>query len=133
MFLGDYVDRGRYSVETITLLICLKIRYPNRVTLVRGNHESRGITQTYGFSLECKSKYGTLNVWKYFTDLFDYLVLGVVIDDTILCVHGGLSPWIHTLDQIRIIDRFRGATKLFSESILSLFGFLLINTFVVDC
>ncbi|KAJ3160207.1 putative serine/threonine protein phosphatase [Geranomyces michiganensis] len=107
VFLGDYVDRGYYSVETITLLVCLKLRWPDRVTLVRGNHESRAVTQTYGFYAECLRKYGGPSVWSYFTDLFDYLVLSVVIDDTIFCVHGGLSPSIHTVDQIRVLDRFR--------------------------
>ncbi|KAJ3130252.1 putative serine/threonine protein phosphatase [Nowakowskiella sp. JEL0407] len=107
IFLGDYVDRGYYSVETISLLTCLKLRYPDRITLVRGNHESRAVTQTYGFYSECLRKYGNVNVWNYFTDMFDYLVLSVVIDDSIFCVHGGLSPSIHTIDQIKIIDRFR--------------------------
>ncbi|KAJ3038087.1 putative serine/threonine protein phosphatase [Rhizophlyctis rosea] len=107
VFLGDYVDRGYYSVETITLLACLKLRWPERVTLVRGNHESRAVTQTYGFYTECIRKYGNANVWQYFTDLFDYLVLSVVIQDSIFCVHGGLSPSLHTVDQIRVIDRFR--------------------------
>ncbi|KAJ3097433.1 putative serine/threonine protein phosphatase [Phlyctochytrium planicorne] len=107
VFLGDYVDRGYYSVETITLLTCLKLRYPDRVTLVRGNHESRAVTQTYGFYTECMRKYGTPAVWQSFTDMFDYLVLSVIIDDSIFCVHGGLSPSLHTIDQIKVIDRFR--------------------------
>ncbi|KAJ1563197.1 putative serine/threonine protein phosphatase [Cladochytrium tenue] len=107
VFLGDYVDRGYYSVETISLLVCLKLRYPERMTLLRGNHESRAITQTYGFYAECQRKYGDSAVWTSFTDLFDYLVLAVVIEDSILCVHGGLSPSLHTIDQIRVIDRFR--------------------------
>ncbi|KAJ3289927.1 putative serine/threonine protein phosphatase [Blyttiomyces sp. JEL0837] len=107
VFLGDYVDRGYYSVETISLLTCLKLRYPDRVTLVRGNHESRAVTQTYGFYAECMKKYGNANVWSFFTDMFDYLVLSVVIEDSIFCVHGGLSPSIHTIDQMKVIDRFR--------------------------
>ncbi|KAI8615301.1 Metallo-dependent phosphatase-like protein [Chytriomyces sp. MP71] len=107
VFLGDYVDRGFYSVETILLLVCLKIRWPSRVTLVRGNHESRAVTQTYGFYAECMRKYGSSSVWAFITDFFDYLVLAVVIEDSIFCVHGGLSPSVHTLDQIRMIDRFR--------------------------
>lgn len=108
LFLGDYVDRGLYSVETITLLIVLKLRYPNRIHLIRGNHESRQITQSYGFYTECLNKYGgSSRVWQYFTDLFDYLVLCCIIDNEIFCVHGGLSPNVQTIDQIRIIDRIR--------------------------
>lgn len=117
-----------FSVETISLLVCLKLRYPNRVHLIRGNHESRGVTQSYGFYTECSRKYGNANVWHYFTDMFDFLTLSVVINDQIFCVHGGmrdprwretvdrpradgritgLSPSIHSIDQIKIIDRFR--------------------------
>jgi serine/threonine-protein phosphatase PPG1 len=69
--------------------------------------ESRAVTATYGFYTECARKYGDTLVWTYFTDLFDYLILAAEIDNTILCVHGGLSPSIHTIDQIRVIDRFR--------------------------
>ncbi|KAL6051716.1 Serine/threonine-protein phosphatase 4 catalytic subunit [Balamuthia mandrillaris] len=105
LFLGDFVDRGFYSVETFLLLLALKVRYPDRITLIRGNHESRQITQVYGFYDECLRKYGSVNVWKYCTEIFDYLSLSAMIDDRIFCVHGGLSPSITTLDQIRTIDR----------------------------
>jgi len=105
LFLGDFVDRGFYSVETFLLLLALKVRYPDRITLIRGNHESRQITQVYGFYDECVRKYGSVTVWRYCTEVFDYLSLSAVIDNKIFCVHGGLSPYIKTLDQIRLLDR----------------------------
>merc|ERR1711963_703523 len=105
LFMGDFVDRGFYSVETFLLLLALKVRYPDRITLIRGNHESRQITQVYGFYDECLRKYGSITVWRYCTEIFDYLSLSAIIDGRIFCVHGGLSPSIQTLDQIRTIDR----------------------------
>jgi len=105
LFLGDFVDRGFYSLETVVLLIALKVRFPDRITLLRGNHESRQITQVYGFYDECMRKYGSVNVWRYCTELFDYLSLSAVINNSVFCVHGGLSPAIRTLDQIRVMDR----------------------------
>ena len=175
--LGDFVDRGFYSLESFLLLLCLKVRYPDRMTLIRGNHESRQITTVYGFYDECLRKYGSANVWGYCCDIFDYLALGAIVlgasnhlsaevededidiqvcdqsgnvmsrfprrpqevgspgngaksggsgDKTgppgsgasgasggsvgnaagaVLCVHGGLSPLVDTVDKIRLLDR----------------------------
>lgn len=103
--MGDYVDRGYNSVETVSLLVALKVRYRDRVTILRGNHESRQITQVYGFYDECLRKYGNANVWKHFTDLFDYLPLTALIEKQIFCLHGGLSPSIDTLAHIMDQDR----------------------------
>ncbi|EGO59119.1 serine/threonine-protein phosphatase PP-X isozyme 2 [Neurospora tetrasperma FGSC 2508] len=124
LFMGDFVDRGFYSLETFLLLLCLKVRYPDRMTLIRGNHESRQITTVYGFYDECYRKYGSANVWRYCCDVFDYLALGALVlgasntispsagegtvgnpAGAVLCVHGGLSPLIDKVDKIRLLDR----------------------------
>ena len=105
LFLGDYIDRGSNSIETMELLLCLKCLYPEQTTLVRGNHESRSISFVYGFYEEINRKYGNTLPWKLFNEIFDLLPLCAVIDKTIFCVHGGLSPLITTIDQIRLINR----------------------------
>ena len=106
LFLGDYVDRGCFSVESVSLLLALKIKYPTKIYLLRGNHESRQTSQVYGFYDECIRKYGNNgNVWNIFTDVFDYLPLCALIDNKIFCLHGGLSPDIKTLEDINALDR----------------------------
>ncbi|CEP63057.1 phosphoprotein phosphatase PP4 catalytic subunit PPH3 LALA0_S07e01442g [Lachancea lanzarotensis] len=105
IFLGDFVDRGFYSLESFLLLLTYKLRYPDRVTMIRGNHETRQITKVYGFYDEIVRKYGNSNVWRYCCEVFDYLSLGAIINGRVFCVHGGLSPDVTTINQIRAIDR----------------------------
>ncbi|BAM40075.1 serine/threonine protein phosphatase 1, PP1-gamma catalytic subunit [Theileria orientalis strain Shintoku] len=104
LFLGDYVDRGKQSLETICLLLAYKIKYPENFFLLRGNHECASINRIYGFYDECKRRY-SIKLWKAFTDCFNCLPVAAIIDDKIFCMHGGLSPELTTMDQIRQISR----------------------------
>ena len=104
LFLGDYVDRGKQSLETVCLLLCYKIKYPEKVTLLRGNHESSVTNRIYGFYDECKRRYN-VRIWRSFTDLFNYLPVAAIIDEKILCMHGGLSPELKNLQNIQDITR----------------------------
>ncbi len=105
VFIGDFVDRGYNSVETFQLLMCYKIKYTSHITLLRGNHESRQVTVVYGFLDEIVRKYGNSNSWSYCMEVFDLLPIGAIIENEILCIHGGLSPEMKTIDQIRNIER----------------------------
>ncbi|XP_042520405.1 serine/threonine-protein phosphatase PP1 isozyme 1-like [Macadamia integrifolia] len=104
LFLGDYVDRGKQSIESICLLLAYKIKYPDNFFLLRGNHECASINRIYGFYDECKRRF-SVRLWKTFTDCFNCLPVSAIIDDKILCMHGGLSPELESLDQIRAIER----------------------------
>ena len=104
LFLGDYVDRGKNSVETMGLLLAYKIKYPNNIYLLRGNHESELINHVYGFYDECRRRYN-LKIYKLFSDCFNWLPISAIVDDKILCMHGGISPDLNSLDKIRKIVR----------------------------
>ena len=106
IFIGDYVDRGLNSVEVLLILLLLKIQYPNQVFMTRGNHESRMITQQYGFYDEILRKYGTAVVWQYFTEVFDTIPMGGLINNKIYCLHGGLSPSNNNITEIKKLVRF---------------------------
>ncbi|KAJ9549927.1 hypothetical protein OSB04_022470 [Centaurea solstitialis] len=104
LFLGDYVDRGKQSLETICLLFAYKIKYKDNFFLLRGNHECASINRVYGFYDECKRRLN-VRVWKIFSECFNCLPIAAVIDEKILCMHGGLSPDLKKFDQLRNIPR----------------------------
>ncbi|CAE6419156.1 unnamed protein product [Rhizoctonia solani] len=104
LFLGDYVDRGKQSLETILLLLCYKVKYPENFFLLRGNHECANVTRVYGFYDECKRRCN-IKIWKTFIDVFNCLPIAAVVASKIFCVHGGLSPSLHSMDDIKRIQR----------------------------
>lgn len=104
LFLGDYVDRGKQSLETILLLLCYKIKYPENFFLLRGNHECANVTRVYGFYDECKRRCN-IKTWKHFIDTFNTLPLAAIVTGKIFCVHGGLSPVLNSMDEIRHVSR----------------------------
>ena len=110
LFLGDYVDRGSHSLETICLLMALKIKYPEQIHMLRGNHEDRWINNAFGFADECSSRLGEdpnepLSVFSKVNEMFDFLPLAAVIEQKILCLHGGIGSTVHTIEQIEQIPR----------------------------
>lgn len=104
LFLGDYVDRGKQSIETICLLLAYKIKYPNDMFLLRGNHESANVCKVYGFYDECKKRL-SVKSWKLFCNLFDHLPLSAIIDKKILCMHGGISKELVNVSQLKAFKR----------------------------
>lgn len=104
LFLGDYVDRGKQSLETMLLLLCYKLKYPENFFILRGNHECANITRIYGFHDECKRRCN-IKIWKTFTDVFNCLPIAAIVAEKIFCVHGGLSPNLTNMDDIRKISR----------------------------
>ena len=104
LFLGDYVDRGKQSLETICLLLAYKIKYPENFFILRGNHECASINRIYGFYDECKRRYN-IKLWKTFTDCFNCLPVAAIVDEKIFCMHGGLSPELQNMEQIKRIMR----------------------------
>jgi len=104
LFLGDYVDRGKQSLEVIVLLFSFKVKFPENFFCLRGNHECASITRIYGFYDECKRRYN-IKLWKTFCDVFNCLPVCALVDEKIICMHGGLSPEITQMDQIRRLVR----------------------------
>lgn len=104
LFLGDYVDRGKYGTEVITTLFGLKVLFPDKIFILRGNHETESICRMYGFFDEVKRRF-SVKLFKEFTDVFNCLPISGLIEDIALCMHGGLSPELNSLKQIDNIPR----------------------------
>ena len=104
IFLGDYVDRAKQSIEVIALALCYKYKYPRNFFLLRGNHECASLNRIYGFYDECKRKY-SVKLWKIFSDCFNCLPVAAVVGDKIFCCHGGISPDLIKLGDIHRIVR----------------------------
>ena len=105
LFMGDYVDRGYYSILTFAYLACLKLKYPGNIYLLRGNHECRQVNQMYGFFQECLNAFGHPGIWSLCNECFDLLPYCALIDGQIFSTHGGLSPDIPLIDKINSFYR----------------------------
>jgi len=105
LFMGDYVDRGYYSLETLLYLVTLKLKYPHNFTLLRGNHESRQVSKQYGFYNECFANYGHAGIWNLCQEAFDLLPLCALVNGRIFSTHGGLSPDITLVEQVSLLNR----------------------------
>jgi serine/threonine-protein phosphatase PP1 catalytic subunit len=104
LFLGDYVDRGEYSINTISLLFAYKIKYPNNFFLLRGNHECAATNREYGFKDECVALY-SISMWNHFNEVFEWMPITALINGRILCIHGGISPDLKEINDLRKITR----------------------------
>ncbi|KAI5149772.1 serine/threonine-protein phosphatase 2B catalytic subunit [Enteropsectra breve] len=104
VFLGDYVDRGVFSVETFLYLLLLKTYYPENVILLRGNHESEKMTKYFTFYGEVKHKYGDL-MYSDFLFVFNLLPVAAVVQNSAFCCHGGISPDLALLEDINKLNR----------------------------
>ena len=129
LFLGDYVDRGTLSLETICLLMALKIKYPDRFHLIRGNHEDKLINSNFGFLEECQMRLGDdpvsdESVFAIINEFFEFLPLAAIIEDQIICLHGGIGAncsYIHEIEAIeRPLDVVHEATNTTQQIVMDI-------------
>lgn len=112
--MGDYVDRGMYSVEVMILLMCMKINYPSTFVLLRGNHECRQMTISFTFRQETLLKYDQ-EIFDAFCGMFDYMPLSCIVNGKFIAVHAGISPELKTLADLNRINRFHGRVEISSN------------------
>jgi serine/threonine-protein phosphatase 2B catalytic subunit len=105
LFLGDYVDRGIFGIECLMLLIAIKLNFPKKFVMLRGNHESRNMTESFTFREEVITRFDN-EVYESFMEMFDSLPISCVVDDKYLAMHGGISPQLNLIDEINTINRF---------------------------
>jgi len=112
LFLGDFVDRGRHSLEVICLMLALKIKFPTRVWLLRGNHEDGDINQRDGFMAECQERLGQQweLAWETFNNCCNWMPLAADIEGGIFCCHGGIGT-ITNVQQIHDLPRGTNALE----------------------
>ena len=106
LFLGDYIDRGQFSIETILLLMCIKMKYAENFILLRGNHETRLINRIYGFYDDLNKRFGTPRLYEDFTKMFEMMPLTGLVGKRILCMHGGLSADLVNAPKLDILNTF---------------------------
>ncbi|CAD5233535.1 unnamed protein product [Bursaphelenchus xylophilus] len=110
LFLGDYIDRGKHSMEVIMLLLACKVKFPRNIYLLRGNHELKNINKIYGFYDALKKRYSADphlidDLYLYFNEIFSFMPYAALVSKKILCMHGGISPRLNSLDDIRKLKR----------------------------
>lgn len=120
LFLGDYIDRGKNGLEVMILILALKVKYPQNVYMLRGNHETNDVPKIYGFLLECTKKYGGI-LFHEFVEFFKYLPIAAVVGNSILCVHGGISPELKTLNEFNNLKKIKNIqeNKIISDILWS--------------
>lgn len=106
LFLGDYVDRGIFSIEVLIYLFCLKLNNPKLVTLLRGNHETQAMTTHFTFRQEVLKKYGSEELYQLFLDCFESMPVSAIVNNDYLCMHGGISPELKEIKDINSLNRF---------------------------
>ena len=106
IFLGDYVDRGEFSIDVMTLLFALYNSFPEHITLIRGNHEFLEINSAYGFKRECLERFGNDTIFNLFNKAFCFLPLSSIVNNDIFCVHGGITQQINSTEDLEKLSYF---------------------------